>query len=158
MKSICEEELSKNNWTVSADQSSCMRTACKPKNIYFHHSYPNSYTQRQDSEWGTIKTYDVAGCKPRSIFPKGNIQSFCGNPDFEYYWETTPWSNCCEPQHFQSRSVSCIRVDKNLNTKTKIDGNEQDSVCGSSAKAMPLLRRSCKCPRWRAKVICDEGI
>ena len=91
LKSICEEELSKNNWTVAADQAAVYKRLVNQK-IYSHHSYPNSYIQQQDSEWGTIKTYDITGCKPKSVFPKGNIQSFCGNPDFEYYWETTPWS------------------------------------------------------------------
>ena len=152
---MCEEELRRNNWTTAIDPNACIVSSCKPKNIYIHHSYPNKNVQSQEDRWGTENIFDVAGCEPRSYFPNGDQQKICGNPDFEYYWETGDWSSCCTPQHFQTRKITCIRVDKNLNIKTEIDANERDSACGNSAKDMPVSRRSCQCPRWRAKVICD---
>ena len=155
LANICEEELIKNNWTKARDQKSCLVSKCKPKNIYTHHAYPNPQEGEQDEKWGTTEIFDVANCEPRSYFPNGDSQKICGKPDYEYYWETSPWTPCCTPHAFQTRKIACVRVDKNLNIKTEIDGNDRDNACGGNSKDAPLLRKSCQCSRWRAKAICD---
>ena len=45
-----------------------------------------------------------------------------------------------------------------MNTKTKIDGNEQDSVCGTSTKVFRYCDGAVSVHDGEQKVVCDEGI